>query len=208
MTFALSWGWIHFTADEVGRYGMHVWGLRVLTFAPFTWFAWLVFHLLDIAAVLVIAGCGYFLWRRLRDREVRSEQRLGYDFLPLVALVAISVTGLLLTFSSVLLGGACYDFLAMLHMGVVVLTLVFIPFGKFFHVDPAPRRLGVQVFKQVSRRMRVSRPAVAAGHPSRVSRSSGTCRRRWTNWACGTGDGSRPVRDASGSSGVAPTCAM
>jgi tellurite resistance protein TehA-like permease len=150
MTFALSWGWIHFRADDAGSYQMYVVGLRVLTFEPFTWFGWIVFHLLDVAAVLVIAGCAYFLFRRIRDREVRSEQRLGYDFVPLVALIAISVTGLLLTFSSVLLGGLGYEFLAILHMGVVVLSLVFIPFGKFFHVIQRPAVLGVQVFKQVS----------------------------------------------------------
>jgi len=150
MTFALSWGWIHFRADDAGTYQMYVWGLRVLTFEPFTWFGWIVFHLLDVAAALVIAGCAYFLWRRIRDREVRSEQRLGYDFVPLIALIAISVTGLLLTFSSVLLGGAGYEFLAILHMGVVVLSLIFIPFGKFFHVIQRPAVLGVQVFKQVS----------------------------------------------------------
>lgn len=149
MTFTLSWGWIHFRADDAGAYQMYVLGLRVLTFEPFTWFGWLVFHLLDVAAVLVIAGCAYYLWRRVRDREVRSEQRLGYDFVPLVALIAISVTGLLLTFSSVLLGGLGYEFLAILHMGVVVLSLVFIPFGKFFHVIQRPAVLGVQVFKQV-----------------------------------------------------------
>jgi hypothetical protein len=149
MTFALSWGWIHFQADEAGTYQMYVLGLRVLTFEPFTWFGWIVFHLLDVTAVLVIAGCAYFLWRRIRDREVRSEQRLGYDFVPLIALIAISVTGLLLTFSSVLLGGAGYEFLAILHMGVVVLSLVFIPFGKFFHVIQRPAVVGVQVFKQV-----------------------------------------------------------
>jgi hypothetical protein len=149
MTFALSWGWIHFRADDAGTYQMYVWGLRVLSFEPFTWFGWIVFHLLDLAAVLVIAGCAYFLWRRVRDREVRSEQRLGYDFVPLVALIAISVTGLLLTFSSVLLEGAGYEFLAILHMGVVVLSLVFIPFGKFFHVIQRPAVVGVRVFKQV-----------------------------------------------------------
>ena len=150
MTFALSWGWIHFQANDEGTYQMYVWGLRVLSFEPFTWFAWIVFHLLDVAAVLVIAGCAYFLWRRVRDREVRSEQRLGYDFVPLIALIAISVTGLLLTFSSVLLDGLGYEFLAILHMGVVVLSLVFIPFGKFFHVIQRPAVVGVQVFKHVS----------------------------------------------------------
>jgi nitrate reductase gamma subunit len=93
-----------------------------------------VFHGLDIAAVLVLAGCGWFLWRRFRDREATTGQRFGYDFFPLIGLVAISVTGLLLTFSSWLLEGRSYDFLAIAHMATVVLTLVFIPFGKFFHV--------------------------------------------------------------------------
>ena len=48
-----------------------------------------------MAAVLVIAGCAYFVWRRVRDREVTSGQRLGYDFVPLVALVAISSIALM-----------------------------------------------------------------------------------------------------------------
>jgi nitrate reductase gamma subunit len=109
-----------------------------------------IFHALDIAAALVIAGCAFFLWRRFRDREVATGQRFGYDFLPLIALVAISVTGLLLTLSSTLLDGEGYEFLAIVHMATVVLTLVFIPFGKFFHVIQRPASLGVEVYKQTS----------------------------------------------------------
>ena len=150
MTFTLAWGWIHFEATDEQQYQMFVFSVKVMTFAPFTWWAWITFHVLDIAAVLVIAGCGYFLWRRVRDREAASGQRLGYDFLPLVALVAISVTGLLLTFSSALLDGAGYEFLAILHMGVVVLSLIFIPFGKFFHVIQRPATVGVHIYKRTS----------------------------------------------------------
>lgn len=150
MTFTLAWGWIHFEATASQDYEMFVVGAKVLTFAPLTWWAWIVFHVLDIAAVLVIAGCGYFLWRRIRDPEATTGQRLGYDFTPLLALVAISVTGLLLTLSSVLLEGAGYEFLAILHMGVVVLSLVFIPFGKFFHVIQRPATVGVHMYKQTT----------------------------------------------------------
>ncbi|MGZ4149282.1 MAG: MFS transporter [Actinomycetota bacterium] len=148
MTFTLAWGWIHFEATSAGRYEMFVWRLKVLTFAPFTWYGWLTFHVLDVAAVLVIVGCGYFSWRRFHDAGVASEQRLGYDFVPLVALIAISATGLLLTFSSALLQGRGYEFLAILHMAVVVLSLIFIPFGKFFHVVQRPATLGVHLYKQ------------------------------------------------------------
>jgi hypothetical protein len=147
MTFPLAWGWIVFRATPSQSYEMSMLGLRVFTFDPLSWFGWLTFHLLDVAAALVLAGCGYFLWRRFRDREARTGQRLGYDFVPLVALVAISVTGLLLTFSSALLHGAGYEFLAILHMGVVVLSLIFIPFGKFFHVVQRPATLGVHMYK-------------------------------------------------------------
>jgi hypothetical protein len=64
--------------------------------------------------------------------------------------VAISVTGLLLTFSSWLLEGRSYDFLAIAHMATVVLTLVFIPFGKFFHVIQRPASVGVEIYKRAA----------------------------------------------------------
>ncbi|HWO71671.1 MAG TPA: MFS transporter [Actinomycetota bacterium] len=149
ITFPLVFGWVHFRAvpgDPV-RYRMFVWGFRTIEFDPVSWFGWLVFHGLDVSAVLVLAGCGFFIWRRFRDREATTGQRLGYDFIPLLALVAISVTGLLLTFSSLILEGRGYGFLAIIHMATVVLALVFIPFGKFFHVIQRPAQVGVEVFK-------------------------------------------------------------
>jgi hypothetical protein len=41
-----------------------------------------------------------------------------------------------------------FRFLALVHMATVVLTLVFIPFGKFFHVIQRPASLGVEVYKR------------------------------------------------------------
>jgi hypothetical protein len=151
ITFPLTFGWISFEAAGAGsRYQIVIWGFRTITFDPVTWLGWVIFHGLDLAAVLVLGGCAYFLWRRFRDREVTTGQRFGFDFLPLVALVAISVTGLLLTLSSALLEGEGYEFLAIIHMATVVLTLVFIPFGKFFHVIQRPASLGVEVYKRTS----------------------------------------------------------
>ncbi len=149
ITFPLTFGWISFEAVGDGsRYTIVVWGFETITFDPVTLFGWLIFHALDVAAVLVLLGCAYFLWRRFRDREATTAQRFGFDFLPLVALVAISVTGLLLTVSSALLDGEGYEFLAIIHMATVVLTLVFIPFGKFFHVIQRPASVGVEVYKR------------------------------------------------------------
>lgn len=152
ITFPLVFGWIHFRAvpGDPTSYVMVLWGLETITFDPLSWFGWLLFHGLNISAVLVLAGCAYFLMRRFRDREATTGQRLGYDFMPLVALVAISVTGLLLTFSSMALEGRGYEFLVVIHMAAVVLSLVFIPFGKFFHVIQRPAQIGVEVFKRTS----------------------------------------------------------
>jgi hypothetical protein len=190
ITFPLTFGWIAFEATGSGStYAVVVWGVRTLRFDPVSVVGWAIFHALDIAAVLVIAGCAFFLWRRFRDREATTGQRLGYDVLPLVALVAISVTGLLLTLSSALLDGDGYEFLAVLHMATVVLTLVFIPFGKFFHVVQRPASLGVEVYKRtsierdgVSTCRRCGEPLEAAAFVSDLQTTMGELGLRYGPW--------------------------
>lgn len=160
ITFPLTFGWITFGSSNPmsDTYVVRIWGIDTVSFDALGVLGWLIFHFLDISALLTLAGCGYFLWRRFHDREAATGQRLGYDFVPLVALVAISVTGLQLTLSSSLLDGRGYEFIAILHMACVVLTLVFIPFGKFFHVIQRPASIGVEVYKNAA----VEREGVAS----------------------------------------------
>ncbi|KOG08898.1 MFS transporter [Streptomyces viridochromogenes] len=154
ITFPLTWGWFTFTSSTGSGpgYEMRIWGFKVLGFDSLSFFGWIMFHGLDIAAVLVIAGASYFLWRRMKDRGAITGQRFAYDLVPLICLVVISVTGLLLTFSSIFLHGGGYEFLAVLHMVSVVFTLIYIPFGKFFHIVQRPAAVGMQLFKYTSRR--------------------------------------------------------
>ncbi|MFI9121519.1 MFS transporter [Streptomyces bikiniensis] len=154
ITFPLTWGWFTFTSSTGSGpgYEMRIWGFEVLGFDSLGVLGWLMFHGLDIAAVLVIPGAGYFLWRRMKDRGAVTGQRFAYDLVPLLALIVISVTGLLLTFSSIFLHGGGYEFLAVLHMVSVVFTLIYIPFGKFFHIVQRPAAVGMQLFKYTSRR--------------------------------------------------------
>lgn len=153
ITFPLTWGWFTFTSSTGSGpgYEMRIWGLKVVGFDALSILGWLMFHGLDIAAVLVIAGASYFLWRRMKDRAAITGQRFAYDLVPLLALIVISVTGLLLTFSSIFLHGGGYEFLAILHMVSVVFTLIYIPFGKFFHIVQRPAAVGMQLFKYTSR---------------------------------------------------------
>ncbi|MGW1078583.1 MFS transporter [Kitasatospora sp. NPDC002522] len=154
ITFPLTWGWFTFTSSSATGpgYEMRLWGFKLFGFDSGSFLGWALYHGLDLAAVMVIGGAGYFLWRRMRDRAATTGQRFGYDFVPLLALITISVTGLLLTFSEMVLHGGGYEFLAILHMAAVVLTLVFLPFGKFFHIVQRPAAVGMQLFKYTARR--------------------------------------------------------
>jgi hypothetical protein len=148
ITFPLVFGWIHFTSapgDQL-TYVPHLFGFPVGSFALETVFAWLVFHGLDVSAVLVLAGISLALWRRMRDRGALAVQDFGRDFFPLIVLFAISVTGLALTASTLWLRGNFYSFLAILHAVTVIAGLLFLPFGKFFHIFQRPAQLGVKLY--------------------------------------------------------------
>jgi hypothetical protein len=79
-------------------------------------------------------------------------QQFGQDVLPLILLFAISVTGLLLTASYTWMKGYAYDFLAILHAVTVILTLLYLPFGKLFHIFQRPAQLGVSFYKEAGAR--------------------------------------------------------
>ncbi|HVR44927.1 MAG TPA: hypothetical protein VMS56_15955, partial [Thermoanaerobaculia bacterium] len=122
----------------------------VASFPLKTALAWLIFHGLDISAVLVLSGIALSLWRRMRDRGAQAVQSFGNDFFPLVLLFAISVTGLALTVSTMWLRGSFYGFLSILHAITVITALLYLPFGKFFHIFQRPAQLGVAFYKDVA----------------------------------------------------------
>jgi ribosomal protein S27AE len=70
----------------------------------------------------------------------------------LVLLLSISVTGLMLTVSYTWMHGYAYSFLAILHAVTVIFTLLFLPFGKFFHIFQRPAQLGVAFYKDIGER--------------------------------------------------------
>ena len=86
-----------------------------------TIFSWLIFHGLDLSAVLVLTGIALSLWRRMLDRGARAVQSFAMDFLPLILLFAISLTGLTLLLHPVArLGGVYLTAASLLGLGFVI----------------------------------------------------------------------------------------
>jgi hypothetical protein len=97
---------------------------------------------------MVLIGVFFAFWRRGRDLDARSVQQFSSDLLPLILLFAISITGLFLTASTHLMHGLHYVFLSQLHAITVIFTLLYLPFGKFFHIFQRPAQLGVDFYKK------------------------------------------------------------
>lgn len=150
ITLPLTFGWIRFTLIPPNYYQMWVFGFRLFSFPVEAGVGFSIFHALDWTAFLVIIGVGLALWRRITDVGLLTTQRFGYDLVPLVLLFAISVTGLALTASQIWWQGRFYWFLSLTHQVTVVLWLISIPFGKFFHIVQRPASIGVTLYQTVN----------------------------------------------------------
>jgi hypothetical protein len=151
ITFPLVFGWIHFETlpGDFAMYRTYVFGFATNSFRIHSIVGGLIFHGLVWSSILVVAGVMLAMRRRMRDHGAAAVQRFAEDFLPLILLFAISVTGLLLTASYTWMRGYGYDFLALLHAVTVIFTLLWLPFGKFFHIFQRPAQLGVGFYKEV-----------------------------------------------------------
>jgi len=154
ITFPLVWGWIHFESvpGHLETYRAFLFGVPTGGFTIASAFAFVVFHGLVWASFLVIAGVMLAFRRRMIDHGAAAVQQFGEDILPLILLLAISVTGLLLTVSYTWMRGYAYSFLAILHAATVIFTLLWLPFGKFFHLFQRPAQLGVSFYKDAGAR--------------------------------------------------------
>ncbi len=163
ITFPLVFGWIYFETvpGDLTSYRVFVFGFPTVAFGHASLVGHLLFHGLVWASFLVIAGVLLALHRRLRDHGAAALQDLQEDLLPLFMLFAVSVTGLLLTVSYTWLKGYAYEFLAITHAVTVIFTLLWLPFGKFFHIFQRPAQLAVKFYKDVGQEGEQARCAAA-----------------------------------------------
>lgn len=159
ITFPLVFGWLAFESrsDQFETYRIIIFGFPTIAFPSGSWLGFLIFHGLVWSSFLVIGGVMVAMRRRMRDEGAVALQLFMEDFLPLILLFAVSITGLLLTVSYTWLQGHGYEFLAILHAITVIFTLLWLPFGKFFHIFQRPAQLGVEFYKDVAAREETAR---------------------------------------------------
>lgn len=146
ITFPLTFGWLRFTQTTTGFYSLWFFGFDLFAFPTDSPFGFVVIHALDFTAVLLLIGLVLAFHRRFHDLALIAVQRFRFDILPLALLLAIVVTGLFLTVDSAWLGGAYYWYISLTHQAVVVLWLISLPFGKFFHLVERPATVGIELY--------------------------------------------------------------
>src|SRR6185369_15324095 len=151
ITFPLVFGWIHFEsfADNAEMYRVMVFGRAMDSFSVHSLKAVVMFNALNISAVLVLIGLVLAGIRRATDAGERATQTFFEDILPLLLIFAVTATGLSLTVSYKYLAGRGHGLWAVVHMASVVALLLFIPFGKLFHMFQRTCALCVSRYRKI-----------------------------------------------------------
>ncbi|HOZ97179.1 MAG TPA: hypothetical protein PKY86_01575 [Niabella sp.] len=159
ITVPLTFGWIHFTLvpntgldpQAIDIYEAHFFGFNVMSFPVKSVMGFLTFGALNWCSILVIIGATYFLQKRLKDPGMIATQTFEGDLLPLLLLILVSLTGLGLTLDYEFMHGKAYEFMAVTHAFFVIVFLVWMPFGKFFHIIQRPAQIGAHIYKEVGK---------------------------------------------------------
>ncbi|HEU5291990.1 MAG TPA: MFS transporter [Cyclobacteriaceae bacterium] len=149
VTIPLTLGWIHFTLkpDSIDMYEAHLFGFSVMDFRLGSIMAFNIFHVLGWCSVLVSIGALMMMNRRLTNGGLIATQSFEGDWLPLILLLIISVTGLGITYDYTFLQGKTHQFMSVIHAITVILFLLWLPFGKFFHIFQRPAQVGANIYK-------------------------------------------------------------
>lgn len=150
VTFPLVFGWIHFEslADNAEVFQVFVLGYPVEQFYVHSLRGFIHFNLLNLSAILMLVGLVLSIKLRMSDRGELAIQTFADDVSPLLLLFMVSITGLMLTVSSHFMAGYGFQFLGMAHAASVIGLLLYLPFGKLFHIVQRPLSLGVSFYKE------------------------------------------------------------
>src|SRR5215813_1740199 len=149
VTFPLVFGWIHFESapGNAEMYRVLVAGMPVDRFLVHSLKGFLYFNLLNISAVMVLLGLVLSVKIRMSDKNEFATQTFADDLFPVLLLFAVCITGLMLTVSAKFLAGSGFPFIGMAHAASVIGLLLYLPFGKLFHIIQRPLSLRVSFYK-------------------------------------------------------------
>ena len=150
LTFPLVFGWIHFETapDNAQIYRVFLFGFPVEQFPVNSLTGFLHFNMLNFSAVLMLIGLALSVSLRASDKGELATQTFADDVLPLLLLFTVSVTGLMLSVSSHFMAGSGFQFIGMAHAASVIGLLLYLPFGKLFHIVQRPLSLGVSFYRE------------------------------------------------------------
>ncbi|MED4017479.1 MFS transporter [Sutcliffiella cohnii] len=138
ITFGLTFGWLRFDLIDPSTYQIVMFNIPTMKMAANGFLASLIYNGLNITALMVLLGVVMALIRRNKSQDVKVTQRVEIDLFPLYLLLAVTVSGLVLTVSYAFLNGFLHHYLTLIHQVTVVMLLVYFPFGKLFHFPIRP----------------------------------------------------------------------
>lgn len=148
VTFPLVFGWLHFSNPPGSEhmYQLYIFGFPTLIFDPYGIIGFSFFNSLNFCSIMIIIGSIMAFARRLVHIGEITTQTFSHDLLPLLILFSVAVSGIFLTFSTHYLGGQHYRILSTIHCWTVVAFLVYLPFGKFFHIFQRASQMGAELY--------------------------------------------------------------
>jgi hypothetical protein len=167
--FALAWGWMSFSLVGGQTYSARMFNIPLLTFQVDSLIAFLSFNAINLGALLLLLGLILAFWQRFRIKPEEKAERLKDQLSSLYLLLAVTVSGLLLTVSYKFFNGVGHRQLVVLHEVIVILGLLWLPFSRLFHIEVSPATVALDVAEG---------PGLV--EPSRCSRCGKTLSAVWT----------------------------
>jgi nitrate reductase gamma subunit len=169
VAFPLAWGWMSFSLVRGQTYSARMFNIPLLTFQVDSLIAFLSFNAINLGALLLLLGLILAFWQRFRMQPEEKAERLKDQLSILYLLLAVTVSGLLLTVSYKFFNGIGHRQLVVLHEVIVILGLLWVPFSRLFHIEVSPATVALDVAEG---------PGLV--EPSRCSRCGKTLSAVWT----------------------------
>ena len=142
---SLTWHAMGCSSVDQQTYTARILDAPLFDFQAHSFMAFLVFNAIKLGSLLLLGGLVLALLQRFTVRQNETAERPREHLVALYLLLAVTVTGLLIPVSYEFLEGFAYDQLAYLHEIVVIVGLLWLPFGKLFHLAVSPATVALDL---------------------------------------------------------------